>query len=149
MKMIDPKYIFDAARDFQIGSGFLAEQFGQPIWPLRSTVVTAAFAAELYLKCLLFLTTNAIPHAHGLVDLFDKLLPETKNLVEEMYHRVTSDSKSSFREALDEHNKTFVDWRYLFEQQDGAFNLNFKPLLNASSALQQAILGFRPEWKSG
>mgnify|MGYP001578310399 FL=1 len=145
-KVMKEKYIFDAAKDFETGSRILAEQFGQRIFPVRAVVVTSAFAIELYLKCLLLLTAGAIPKSHKLVDLYDALPNEVKHLAREKYH-VIAPKEGELRDALLEHNETFVEWRYIFERQDREFSLRFKPLLDAATALYDTTFSFRPEWR--
>ena len=137
---------FHAARDFQTGSGILADRFGRAVFPLRSTVVTAAFSVELYLKCLLRLTAGTIPKSHKLVDLHDALPTDTKDLVKAQYGQVAPKS-GGFRDVLLEHNATFVEWRYLFEKQSETFALDYQPLRNAAVALYEAIITLRPDWR--
>jgi hypothetical protein len=144
--MTDPKHIFHAASDFRTGSDILGQRFGQRIWPIRATVVTAAFAAELYLKCLLLLTTRAIPKVHKLVDLYDNLPSETRKAVEASYQSIRPGA--AIREVLIAHNATFVDWRYIFEKQDKPFSLDFGSLRDACAALHETTIGLRPDWKA-
>lgn len=144
--MTDPKHIFHAASDFRTGSRILDQRFGQPIWPIRATVVTGAFAAELYLKCLLLLTTNVIPRVHKLVDLYDNLPPEMRKGVEAHYQSIHPGG-GAIRDVFVTHNATFVDWRYIFEKQDGPFGLDFATLRDACTALHEATVGLRPHWK--
>jgi HEPN domain-containing protein len=142
---VNVKYIFDAARDFRIGSGMLAERFGPGVFPLRTTVVTSAFSVELYLKCLLLLTTGKVPKLHKLAELHDALLPETKDLANAKYHAIAPHS-GQLRDALAEHNDTFVEWRYLFERQDKPFTLNYRSLLDAATCLHETTVSLRTEW---
>ena len=146
MMTLNVEHIFHAARDFQTGSEILADRFGQAVFPLRSTVVTAAFSVELYLKCLLLLTAGSIPRSHKLVDLHDALPSDTKGLVKAKYVEVAPDS-GELRDILLEHNATFVEWRYLFEKQSGSFTLNYQPLRNVGIAFYEAVISLRPDWK--
>ena len=146
MPMTDTKHIFDAASDFQIGSSILGEQFGQPIWPLRATVVTGAFAAELYLKCLLELASIAIPKVHRLTDLYELLPPDKRITVNAQYKKIHSDG-GDILDVLVAHDATFVDWRYIFDKQHEGFCLDFGTLRDACIALREAILLLRPDWR--
>lgn len=143
---MDEKYLFDAAQDFETGSRILAEQFGRRILPLRTTVVTLAFAVELHLKCLLRFTAGAIPRSHKLVDLYDALPTEAKDLARAKYHAIAPQA-GELRDVLLEHNETFVEWRYIFERQDRAFSLDFQPLRDAATALHDATVSLRPGWR--
>src|SRR5438445_12241453 len=103
MMSINIKYVFDAARDFHTGSEILAGQFGQAVFPLRTTVVSSAFSVELYLKCLLLLTIGTVPKSHKLLDLYDALPTGTKDLAQSKYSDVAPQS-GQLRDALAEHN---------------------------------------------
>lgn len=143
---VNIKYVFDAARDFQVGSRILADRFGQAVFPLRTTVVSSAFSVELYLKCLLLLTVGNVPKSHKLLDLYDALPTNTKDLAQAKYYAVAPQS-GQLRDALAEHNGTFVEWRYIFEKQDKPFNLNYLSLRDAATALNEATLSLQADWR--
>ena len=143
---VNIKYVFDAARDFQTGSRILADQFGQAVFPLRTTVVSSAFSVELYLKCLLLLTIGTVPKSHKLLDLYDALPTDTKDVAQAKYYAVAPRS-SQLRDVLAEHNGTFVEWRYLFEKQDKPFSLDWLSLRDAATALHEATLSLQPDWR--
>ena len=144
--MTDPKHIFDAASDFLVGSSILGEQFGQPIWPMRATVVTGVLAAELYLKCLLELTSTAVPKVHKLEELYERLPPGTRNAVDSQFKSIHSDG-GAILDVFVAHSATFVHWRYIYEKQSEAFSLDFKTLRDACVALHEAILVIQPDWR--
>lgn len=130
--MKNNKRILDAARDFRIASEMLRSKFGEPIFPLRSTVVTIAFSIELYLKYLAASVGLEIK-GHDLNVLYMKL-------PEDMRTRIASQFCGSrpIVDILQDYRNIFVDWRYIYEKQDSSFSINDIPsLLSLRDTLEQ------------
>ena len=135
------RYVFDAAQDFHVASRVLEGCSGQRVFPLRSAVVTVAFAVELYLKCLSELTTGQKPRKlHTLVDLYDCLPDSARGRCRQVAPALT--------DILLQHNNTFVDWRYIFEKQSETFTLDLQSLRQAASALYRVITALQPDWET-
>lgn len=146
---VDPRHVFDAANDLRIGSEILESKFGQPVFPLRSTVVTSALSAELYLKCLLYISGKDVPRGRKGHDL--KVLYQC--LENNLQQQIVSNFKSTNHDPqeilvlIDEFKDTFTDWRYIYERQMSIFLLNFKALRAFVQALDKTVREERPEWK--
>jgi hypothetical protein len=125
----DPKHILHAASDFRIASELLAERFGPGKFPLRSTVVTAAFSIELYLKYLVAREGQPAPRGHDLVDLFGKVPPATRA-------KIAASFQGDVLEVLTPNRGIFEEWRYIFERQGKDFFLDFRSLLRVVKALR-------------
>jgi len=141
---VNPQWVLDAARDFRIASQMLGAQFGQTYWPLRSTVMCAAFSAELYLKYLAVGTTGDLEREHDLRKLYDALPEGVRILVATKYQ-----GQRPLLDVLSEHRATFVEWRYIFEKQSGAFGLDCNSLIALCSALDAAASVVHAESKRG
>ncbi len=139
------KYIFDAANDFRIASEILESRFGQKVFPLRSTIVTTAFSAELYLKCLLNIEKNNNSNGHSLKDLYQKLGNNLRMKIEANYKNASSTKKQT-KDVLDECKDIFVDWRYIYEKQNSAFSIDFRALRHIVVALDKTVRELKPEW---
>ena len=108
---INHKHVFDAANDLRIGSEILASKFGGPVFPLRSTIVTAALSAELYLKCLLYISDHSRVHkGHDLKILYKSLGKDLQQKIESNF-RVADRGTQSISDLMEEFSKTFIDWR--------------------------------------
>jgi len=123
------------------------------------SMVLSAFASELYLKCLLCLETGRAPQIHHLRNLFDKLLPETRERLKSLWD---SDIKRAERQRVLEHIRTlpdghrlrvdlpsvlvlganaFQELRYFYETEKSFFLLSDFPNL-----LRTVILERMPWW---
>lgn len=145
---INHKHIFDAANDLRIGSKILANKFGEPVFPLRSTIVTAAFSAELYLKCLLYVSDKDVPRGSAGHDL--KILYQ--NLGKDLQQKIESNKGAdcgtqSISDLMEELRNTFGDWRYIYEKQGNTFSLNFRALRGLVQALDKTVREVKPEWE--
>jgi len=99
-------------------------------------LVVAAFAVELYLKALNArnvytnlseecgvdswqVTAQAQKSGHNLTELYNALLPDVKQGLDEAYsqHRLKR-RFSSLQAALNDYSRVFIDWRYPFEDPD-------------------------------
>ena len=146
---INYKYVFDAANDLRVGSEILASKFGEPIFPLRSTVVTSAFSVELYLKCLLYVSGKAIPRGrsgHDLKILYQALGSNLQDKIE-LDFKGANRSACTILDLFDEFKNTFTDWRYIYEKQSNTFFLNYKALNILVQVLDKTVREEKPEWK--
>jgi hypothetical protein len=116
--MIDSKRILDAARDFKITSKILTSRFGGVVFPIRSTIVTTAFPIELYLKYLAA-HEGVVARGHDLNALYMKLSKNLKDKIDSKF-----DGTRSVSNILQEYKNLFVDWRYIYEKQDGSFGVS-------------------------
>ena len=147
---VNHKHIFDAANDLRIGSEILESKFGEPVFPLRSTVVTAAFAAELYLKCLLYVCGKDVPRGrdgHNLKTLYEALGNDLQQKVE-THFKESVHGTQTIRALTEEFQNTFNDWRYIYEKQSNTFLLlNFKSLRTLVQVLDKSVREMKPDWK--
>lgn len=146
---INHKYVFDAANDLRVGSEILGGEFGQSVFPLRSTVVTAAFSAELYLKCLLYVSGRNVPRGrdgHDLEVLFKALGIDLQQKVETNF-KEESRGTQTILALMQEFKNTFNEWRYIYEKQANTFLLNFKSLRTLVQVLDKIVREIKPEWK--
>jgi hypothetical protein len=85
--------------------------------------VNAAFAIELYLKTLGSLYGLNM-HGHDLLDLFDELPAEAKELLRREIARVPSTQVikdlTSFRTEIERVRHVFIEWRYLHERSSAS-----------------------------
>ena len=89
-------------------------------------VVNAAFACEMYLKMMLRLHDKQ-KNTHNLIALF-KLLP---NKLKDQINKITKQKEGDFRleshlfkDQLKTISNAFVDWRYIYEQEEASININ-------------------------
>jgi HEPN domain-containing protein len=157
-KHVEPKIVFLHAETFfsalRTLHGSAEPQLRQVIFPIA---VLSAFTAELYFKALLLLDGKPLSRGHHLNDLFNKLSPETQNIVERKWNEIFAlrdhalegldgqDARSmptDLRSALREGNKTFELLRYLYEAKESFwFAIGDLPIV-----LRRAILELQPEW---
>lgn len=105
-------------------------------------VVNAAFALELAFKALLLDSLNQgddAPEGHDLDVLFNKLSPIHQaalrvTVAAPTYPRPKKPSLDPIFDALVEHAKAFVHWRYLHEGQNGDLAANVPFLSNLAAA---------------
>lgn len=146
---MDYKHVFDAANDLRIGSEILESRCGEPVFPLRSTVVTAAFSAELYMKCLLYVSGRDVPRGrdgHDLKILYEALGPDLHQKIESNFKAGNHDAQT-VPALIEEFKDTFNDWRYIYEKQSVAFSLNLKSLRALVKVLDRTVRVIRPDWK--
>lgn len=145
----DSRHVFDAANDLRIGSEILESRFGQPVFPLRSTVVTSALSAELYLKCLLYISGKKVPRGrkgHDLSALYQRLETNLQQQIVSNF-KSTKHDPQKILDLIDEFKDTFMDWRYIYERQMNNFLLNFKALRAFVQALDKTVREERPQWE--
>ncbi len=126
-------------------------------------VTNNAFAAELYLKCLIHVETGQLIKAeHNLQKLFSKLPEKTQTEIEKRFDAEISKGPemdrsnaseelkeaarsrpASLRAALKEGADAFVEWRYLYEDN---LSKNFFALFPLPAILRYVILERKPDW---
>ena len=145
---INHKYVFDAANDLRIGSEILNSKFGETVFPVRSTIVTAAFSTELYLKCLLFVSGKDIPRGrqgHNLKILYKALGSGLQQKINKKF-KAANQGSQTILDIMDDFKNTFTEWRYIYEKQDTEFFLNYKPLYELVQVLDKTVREMKPEW---
>jgi hypothetical protein len=131
---LDPLKIYLQAQGFHAAQNVLVGITDPNIMPLLASpaMVLAAFASELYLKCLLILETGRTPPTHHLKSLFRELTPQTRKKIEDGWNRVlpirqplwdamerTTGKKppTAFDDALTEGSRAFTELRYSHENE--------------------------------
>lgn len=107
-------------------------------------VVNSAFACEIYLKTLFYITNNEFTRGHDLKELYeqqsaqiqDEIFEEYKNqwLEAQIAFNVPSEfhrkiDKADFIEDLLQVKKAFEEWRYSFEYENLALKIGILPSL--------------------
>ena len=105
----------------------------------QSTIVLWALSAEVALKAMYALESGKCNRQdHELAALFEKLECGTKSSLETRFQTIRrqrelyKDRTNSLENVLIEHNKDFVEWRYIYEKP-GMKNqiLDLKPAIEA------------------
>jgi len=119
-----------------------------------------AFAAELYLKCLLSIECKPVPKSHDLQRLYLELSPESRAKLRKRHDELAKDNatlsefrkrfgiKTDLESLLEDGKDVFTQFRYLFGGIRGRTKgLGF--LLELfGQVLRNRILDLRPEWLS-
>ncbi len=121
--------------------------------------VLSALAAEIYLKCLLLLEAGQFPKTtHNLKELFMQLPRVTRIKLEQKHDEiranhpafVAQNDASADPEDLDSllelAQESFVELRYLYEQDATRMRGSVFPLLLFSICVRDRILEIRPGW---
>lgn len=134
---------------------FTQKEIDQSINFQYATHVNHSYAFELYLKCLMIIETGEYVEGHQLLELF-KLLNETnktniENHFNSNYAFIRRNmtyfgifEKPSIYELLEEANKAFIDFRYLFSRK----NTPTYQLDGVIECVRQEIFRLKPELKS-
>ena len=79
--------------------------------------VIATIACEIYLKALIYLqgNNNEPEHGHDLLALYNKLDKADRDWCEKEFNKSIGDKNSNLITELSEHNRVFVDIRYMYE----------------------------------
>jgi hypothetical protein len=166
---IAPYDIFAQAESFESSFKILQKnsQTNNDLTLTFSIIVNKAFAAELYLKCVLVLNSKNIPALHNLEELFLLLdtqtqqqiislynaeLPNYKDELESLSRMLMAYNGSSistdFLSTLATAQSLFQRYRYAFEYDTSKDILN--PTVNAiTDALRKYIYSKHPEWNTG
>lgn len=116
--VLDPRQIFLQGQRFHYGYHVLLQPTNERLAPalMAPAVVVAAFAVELYLKCLVCMEGKRVPRHHVLKDIFRELAPETQ---------------TAFRDAWDAHV---------------AADANFQILMSHVQKLSERFVGLDWDW---
>jgi hypothetical protein len=170
--IIDPEQIFRHALAFEYAEIVLKADESAAVRAFKKTgatqiwlpptivpqVVIAAFALELYLKCLIYLETGSAPQGHEIVKLFRKVSAAKQAKIRTIYQanvgndvicrHIIAQFKNphlfDFDPVLNSINTTFVDWRYYYE----------KPVFTGTEArfflapVRTVIFELRPTWQT-
>lgn len=153
----DPRKVFDHACRFLTAEKYLSELNGTQAWRFTvalPTLVLSAFAAELFLKCLVILTTGKTPTStHQLHVLYRQIGHKEKRRIEQVWDvdGVPQISDLSARlklptdlpNALYRCSKGFENIRYGYESDwDGVVYY----ISGLPRVLIKVILELKPEW---
>ncbi len=159
---IKPESLYQKGESFHFTAHYLNQQPMEVLGPAGFAFVTCmAFACEVYLKVLAFIETGRQPlETHHLWFLFEELPPEMREAIDREWTtkcleglQVRSNhpdipaelkrSPQSFRQAMEQSSRAFVDWRY--GDSDGkvmAFHM-----IGLAPILRAMILERKPEWR--
>ncbi len=100
-------------------------------------MVNLGFAAEVYLKLLLYFYDIEYDRIHKLKDLFDLLSDKEQAFIngefdkgKEEYHKTIGnfDFSKDVQTCLNDYNNAFVDWRYDFEEKNKTLKMSWADL---------------------
>jgi hypothetical protein len=159
-KLVNPQGVFNHAHSFvsaldQLHRTSDETRFFQIASPM---MVLTAFSCELLFKCLISLETNGeTVRTHLLVELFNKLSPETQQRIETYWDKAQAEEEEllnkieskegkpiarDLRSNLNEANDLFRQVRYFYEGPPSfGFYITHLPI-----ALLRTILDLKPEW---
>jgi hypothetical protein len=156
-KTVDPRQIFEHASRF-LGTDQFLRRAGQPGsgWELTiaaPTMVLSAFAAELYLKCLLVMQSGSAPPIHQLDKLFKQLNHKTQRRIQELWE---ADGRpklmpfcthlglpSDLSNALAKCGRAFENLRYYYEDPTRVVYY----IGDFAWIVMRVIVEIKPEWK--
>jgi hypothetical protein len=125
--VIQAQHVLDAARDFRAGFARLSNS--QEI-PIRSLVLTASAAVELYIKYLSLQSCGTLSRGKNIDELFARLPTDIRSQIGAKYH-----GSGAVAATLRAMKDSFVDWQYIFERRHRSFPL----ALNDLKALVEAF----------
>ncbi len=161
-----PQSIFVHADSFLKTVMHLAKEPSDPGFDpacFAALVTNSAFAAELYFKCLIEMETGqSVAKVHNLEHLFLKLSEgrqdeiakrfdeatakhpgyDLSNIPSEMSKRIERHPQT-FREILTAGAEAFVEWRYLYQDDESTSLFALFPL---PDILRTLIVEQKPEW---
>ena len=122
--------------------------------------VNAAFAVELYLKCLLLIEGGQVPETHNLKQLFNQVSRESRGKITKRHNTLAADHpvlsefrqklgiKTDLNSILEDGQDIFTQFRYFFEgipnrMEPIGFGLDL-----FAQIVRNRILDLRPEWVS-
>ena len=132
------------------------QEYSHDPFSLGPMLVTAAFSAELYLKCLIALQLQNITSGHDLVLLFDQLNKTTKAKLERLYRedskvqeiiRAAPSAPKNMRDDLRANADNFSAWRYRYETHTGKARID--NMGNLRRILRSYLLSLNPDWLQG
>jgi hypothetical protein len=157
IKPIDPFQVFNHGIRFLGTDQYLRFSTGGPSSPWAQTIVTptlvlSAFAAELFLKCLLLIEGQKVEPIHRLDILFRRLSHKRKRRIEEMWNadaraklepiRTMKNVPTDLPNALVKCGKAFDQLRYFYEDPESVIYY----IGDFAWVLMRAIVEIKPEW---
>jgi hypothetical protein len=118
------------------------------IQQMAPAFMTAAFCAELYLKCLLRISGKPVPHTHNLSRIF-RLLPAEFQADVERQYAATDGAPATAREAIENAVGAFEAYRYYFQSRH---LLSPNKQISAKAiiiSVRNVIWEQRPKWFPG
>lgn len=133
---------------------FAQKEIDQSINFQYATHVNHSYAFELYLKCLMIIETGEYAEGHQLLELFNLLNYTTKTNIENHFNSnyvfirrnmtyLGIFETPTIYELLEEANKAFIDFRYLFSRN----NTPTYQLDEVIECVRQEIFRLKPELK--
>jgi hypothetical protein len=164
-----PEEMFRAAKSFEYSAEQLERMIpesanGKPLFPISSptslpSIVCAAFATELYLKCLLRIEKNKgeLKRGHEYKDLFDELSPASQAKIRQEYDELVASSSDRSPVLEDVQNQNLFDFEEMLAQSGEAFEAYryyYEPSKNHPDfvgilllkAVRKVILELRPDF---
>ncbi len=132
----------EACGFFSVGEGLL-NTIHNPVqflaYYISPCAVNLAFACEVFLKYLYAIENDGKEHApgHGLLDIYDDLSQKTQDKIRSFYEE--NESILSFDECFNCHNKSFVEFRYMYEGRN-MIGMEPQSLYNMAVALHNACV---------
>jgi len=133
---------------------FTQKEIDQSINFQYATHVNHAYAFELYLKCLMIIETGEYVEGHQLLELFKLVSDNSKANIENHFNSNYAFirrnmtyfgifDKPSIYDLLEEANKAFIDFRYLFSRK----NTPTYKLDGVIECVRHEIFRLKPELK--
>ncbi len=108
-----------------------------------------SFSIELLLKSLLA-SLNIQGRGHDFINLTKELPEGELRLLEDKYFSLRNTDEippKDFFVELEEVKNMFVDWRYIYEKDDGYTTFEINYLLSFANALLSLCQQLHPEWR--
>lgn len=126
------------------GTNEIDPNTGQQIAPLAPDIVTAAFAAELYMKALVLRREPEVC-GHNLEWLFKNALDDAeRKAIGSHYQTLIGADSNRLLSDLEKFARAFTEWRYVFEVNERMAEAN--ALLAFVRAAYFAVRDIAPEW---
>jgi hypothetical protein len=110
---------------------------------MSPTIVSIAFASELYFKSIILSSTEEEREVHRLDRLFNDLSKENQKRIRRRYAELSGEGKLKLQSHLVGFSNAFVDWRYV---DDGARDVRLDRLFHLARALYDLIREDHPDW---
>ena len=143
------KQIFNLAIAFHEAALRSAEgiediETGATVSPTSPMIVNFGFAAELYLKALLSLTTSQTIKNHRLNVIFQRLPSCDQTAIAAKYHLLNGRHTKQLLSDILSFSHAFVEWRYIYEQ--GTIQINVQCLVHFCQAVYTVVISKKPDW---
>lgn len=155
---IKPLGVFKSACGFRKAAKLLKETYKKGEYDLLNPCnVNLAFAAELFIKCLLYLNAASVPKHHELKELFRNLSKIHRQRINKLFmeevkkkpyiariEAIEPSFKFEINEVLEASNDSFKEWRYIFEEREQT--VQFYGVEEFVDALHTYIQTVKSEW---